>query len=238
MASMGTFIDPRSGKNISYTITQETEDLFAVAKRRKNGLLDLRCTYTKRLFKIIDKEKIKGMKQELKSTKKTIKELENNLWNKDYVIKKQSEIIEQCSKNGNCDKVDPSCNTCQICADVMIGQVELKCGHSLCPDCFAKHSRVSNVCPYCRDEFSSKPKKQREHIPDEVLYSIADTWSLTIWNNLNQGETTNYFYKQQEHNQSLTTDSGRALHLKWLVTENSKLIMKNMRAWYEAEVEI
>ena len=45
---------------------------------------------------------------------------------------------------------------CSICMDEMKGEVKLKCGHKLCPECFAQHSRKNNTCPFCRDEFSPK----------------------------------------------------------------------------------
>ena len=41
-----------------------------------------------------------------------------------------------------------------ICMEEMSGEVTLKCGHRMCPSCFAQHSRVSSACPYCRDEFA------------------------------------------------------------------------------------
>jgi|TARA_B110000444_G_C18718398_1_gene537218 hypothetical protein len=45
---------------------------------------------------------------------------------------------------------------CNICMDEMRGEVLLKCGHKMCPDCFARHSRKKNTCPFCRDEFAPK----------------------------------------------------------------------------------
>ena len=41
------------------------------------------------------------------------------------------------------------------------GNVTLKCGHEMCPECYAKHSRVNNTCPYCREVFAPEVKKER-----------------------------------------------------------------------------
>jgi|TARA_B110000285_G_C14915868_1_gene510177 hypothetical protein len=45
-------------------------------------------------------------------------------------------------------------NECAICMEDMKGRVTLQCGHILCPSCFARHSRVNNTCPFCRDVFA------------------------------------------------------------------------------------
>ena len=51
-------------------------------------------------------------------------------------------------------KSKPKKEDCSICMEEMSGEVTLKCGHRMCPSCFAQHSRVSSACPYCRDEFA------------------------------------------------------------------------------------
>jgi len=51
-------------------------------------------------------------------------------------------------------KPKPKKEECSICMEEMSGEVTLKCGHRMCPSCFAQHSRVSSACPYCRDEFA------------------------------------------------------------------------------------
>ena len=43
---------------------------------------------------------------------------------------------------------------CVICTDIMRGKVTLKCEHEMCPECFAYHSRVNHVCPFCRAPFA------------------------------------------------------------------------------------
>ena len=60
---------------------------------------------------------------------------------------------------------------CMICTELQDGNVTLKCGHEMCPTCFARHSRVNNTCPYCRDEFAEKVK-QPEKMPVQVAESI------------------------------------------------------------------
>ncbi len=74
-----TFNDPRNGKSVTVssimsdwtnTGKQMTyiEYLLADAKRRKNGNLDMRCTYTKHLIKLIDTDKLNKIKTKVKNT--------------------------------------------------------------------------------------------------------------------------------------------------------------------------
>ena len=58
-------------------------------------------------------------------------------------------------------------NECTICMESMQGRVTLKCGHVLCPSCFARHSRVNNTCPYCRDVFAPEVE-QRARISNNL----------------------------------------------------------------------
>lgn len=55
-------------------------------------------------------------------------------------------------------KTQPS-TQCAICMETIPGKVTLKCGHEMCPSCYAMHSRVNNTCPFCRDEFAPEIKK-------------------------------------------------------------------------------
>ena len=70
---------------------------------------------------------------------------------------------------------------CNLCMESMRdrGRVALKCAHEMCPECFAKHARVNHTCPFCRDEFSTKPKKQVK-MPSYQLDYIADNWADAI----------------------------------------------------------
>ena len=61
---------------------------------------------------------------------------------------------------------------CNICMDVMRGQVTLKCGHKLCPECFAQHSRKNNTCPYCRDVFSPQVEG-KARITEQLGYEMV-----------------------------------------------------------------
>ncbi len=68
---------------------------------------------------------------------------------------------------------------CSICMDVMRGEVTLKCGHKMCPECFAQHSRKSNTCPYCRDEFSPKIEgkaRLTQHLADEMVNDVIEDY--------------------------------------------------------------
>ena len=68
---------------------------------------------------------------------------------------------------------------CTICMDVMRGEVKLKCGHKMCPECFAQHSRKNNTCPYCRDVFCPKIEgKARisEQLGEEMVREVVDEY--------------------------------------------------------------
>ena len=67
---------------------------------------------------------------------------------------------------------------CLICTDPMQGKVTMKCGHEMCPTCFAKHARTNHTCPFCRDEFAPavKPKVS---MPIEVAESMVTMDTLT-----------------------------------------------------------
>tara|TARA_B110000261_G_scaffold31944_1_gene36637 strand:+ start:379 stop:750 length:372 start_codon:yes stop_codon:yes gene_type:complete len=57
------------------------------------------------------------------------------------------------------------------------GNVTLKCGHEMCPTCYAMHSRVNNTCPYCRDVFAPEVEKaatNQQRIPIEEAESLID----------------------------------------------------------------
>ncbi len=67
-------------------------------------------------------------------------------------------------------------NICNICMDEMKGKVTLKCGHEMCPLCFAKHARTHNLCPFCRDEFApATSNTTKPLIPRNVAESIVTT---------------------------------------------------------------
>ena len=68
---------------------------------------------------------------------------------------------------------------CTICMDVMRGEVKLKCGHKMCPECFAQHSRKTNTCPYCRDVFSPKvdgKARITEQLGEEMIKEVVDEY--------------------------------------------------------------
>ena len=55
----------------------------------------------------------------------------------------------------------------------------LKCGHKMCPECFAQHSRMNNTCPYCRDEFSQKIQEKprlSEEIANIMVREVVDEY--------------------------------------------------------------
>lgn len=69
----------------------------------------------------------------------------------------------------------PPSTECSICMETISGNVTLKCGHEMCPACYAMQSRVNNTCPYCRVEFAPKVKKPPPlRIPIQEAESIVE----------------------------------------------------------------
>lgn len=67
----------------------------------------------------------------------------------------------RCQQNG----------VCSICTETMKGRVTLRCGHEMCPTCFAMHSRENHRCPFCRDEFAPVVRKKVE-MPIQVAEAM------------------------------------------------------------------
>ena len=71
----------------------------------------------------------------------------------------------------------PAYTSCTICMETIQGNVTLKCGHEMCPTCYAMHSRVNNTCPYCRDVFAPEVEKaatNQQRIPIDEAESLID----------------------------------------------------------------
>ena len=122
--------------------------------------------------------------------------------------------------------------SCSICMEDMCGRVTLVCGHEMCPECFAQHSRVNNTCPFCREEFAPKPKKQSK-MPLYQIDSIAEMWadSVATWTPTN----SNYFKRQLLVNRS-KNDAQAEEHIRWLITANGKILMEKVKNWYDNDI--
>ncbi len=142
-------------------------------------------------------------------------------------------ISDKIHKNADASDDPPSC--C-ICTEVMEGRVFLKCGHEMCPDCFARHSRLSNTCPFCRDEFSSKPKKQVK-MPSYQLDYIAESWADTLEQPSNQNSNENYYARQIQHIFGCHDEIHAQSSLKFLIRENAKILMNKVKTWYDNDIE-
>jgi hypothetical protein len=134
------------------------------------------------------------------------------------------------------DEPTPSCS---ICMEDMRGRVTLVCGHEMCPDCFAQHSRVNNTCPFCREEFAPKPKKQSK-MPLYQLEGIAAGWAEYVTMPTAQ-EGTGYFRRQADTliNKNDGTLAGRLAvetHIQWLITANGKILMQKVKDWYDNDI--
>jgi hypothetical protein len=121
--------------------------------------------------------------------------------------------------------------TCLICTEPMKGRVTLGCEHEMCPDCFAQHARLNNNCPFCREEFAPAPKKQTK-LPVELLGTIADQWASGEYQ---WSAPQDYFEKQRMINLN-RTEGGGVEHLRWLVRENGKILMKKVKDWYDKDI--
>ena len=109
---------------------------------------------------------------------------------------------------------------CAICMEDMSGRVTLKCGHEMCPECFANHARVNHTCPFCRDDFAAK----RKSIPQEGIAVIAEELYES---------TEDYFMKGAQIIQS--TDLVEGTHyLEYLIKMNAILLGRKVAQWYDA----
>jgi hypothetical protein len=179
----------------------------------------MRCKKNKEWLSKQKEIQVKTLRGELADLKTKNSSLETRMLRQNKTIKKLS--------GGKEKELDPENYECTICMEPMKGQVSLSCGHEMCPDCFAQHSRQNNTCPFCREEFSCKPKKPPEPMPDSVVEAIVDCWSTKI--------SVDYFANHTETHHNKKTPKEKEAHLRWLVTANSKVIIKNMiRPWYEA----
>ena len=123
--------------------------------------------------------------------------------------------------------------SCSICMEDMCGRVTLECGHEMCPDCFAQHSRVNNTCPFCREEFAPKPKKQTK-MPLETIHAIAEAWGDSV-----QRDTpnhSNYFRRQQLELELCASEIETERRIRWLILENGKILMEKVKRWYDKDI--
>ena len=185
---------------------------------RKNGSLDMRKKCNKDAERLIYIRKINALQTTILEKNKKIKQLEIRLKNQNKIIKTYN----------NCEELDKEDTDCIICCDVKIGTATLSCcGQEICISCFAKHSRVNNTCPFCRKEYAPKVKKPNKLCEISLDY-MANDWSNRIWN-------TGYFHRQQLINNNKSTPNESERHLEWLVRENGKILMKQVKNWYDVE---
>ena len=149
---------------------------------------------------------------------------------------RNKELQSRAALSNRDDEPTPSCS---ICMEDMNGRVTLVCGHELCPDCFAQHSRVNNTCPFCREEFAPKPKKQSK-LPLYQLDGIVEGWAEYVATPTAQ-EGTGYFRRQAVTLVSKNdgTLAGRVAvenHIRWLITANGKILMQKVKDWYDKDI--
>ena len=152
----------------------------------------------------------------------TISDLVQRVSNRDATIKN---LRSRMTLNTTNDDPEP---TCSICMENMCGRVTLVCGHELCPECFAQHSRLNNTCPFCREEFAPKPKKQVK-LPLYQLDSIAETWADLCL-------TREYTSRQRGMLLNMQSDVQEDAFIKCLVTANAKVLMEKVKNWYDKDI--
>lgn len=194
------------------------EELLKYAKEqelplRKDGSLDMRKKCNKKAERLMYRMQIIKLQTMISEKETIIKELKT----------KNNKLEKKCNVSEEEDK-------CVICSDKKIGTATLSCcGQEICISCFAKHSRVSNTCPFCRNEYAPKVKKPNK-LCDIALESMADNWSNTQY-------SRGYFHRQQISNNNKPTEHEKERHLEWLVRENAKILMKQVKKWYDVEFD-
>ena len=126
---------------------------------------------------------------------------------------------------------------CSICMDVMRGEVKLKCGHKMCPECFAQHSRKNNTCPYCRDVFSPKVEgKSRitEQLADEMISEVVEDYfdadeENEIDTKLNELLDLNTNEKVRINMAKIDIKSTIYAHMR----ETARLMYEDIEEWYD-----
>ena len=119
---------------------------------------------------------------------------------------------------------------CLICTEPMQGKVSLKCGHELCPECYAKHARLNNTCPFCRDEFAPKPKI-REKLPDESVAVMTNN----MFDPVVSGTPPTYFVDLTSRIISEGGGENSVAYLEYIMKTNMIIIGRQVMNWYNAE---
>ena len=146
----------------------------------------------------------------------------------EMAIEFDSALANERDKNRRfaCDKGDVVAETtCVICTEEMCGRVTLKCGHEMCPECFANHARVNHMCPFCRDEFAPK-REVRDNIPRESIVAMANQLC-------DPAEESDYFMRSAQIIQG--TDLVEGTHyIEYVIKMNAVLLGRRVAEWYDA----
>ena len=123
--------------------------------------------------------------------------------------------------------------SCPICMEDMCGRVTLVCGHEMCPECFAQHSRVNNTCSFCRAEFAPKPKKQSK-MPLYQIDNIVERWAYEPHWQPRWTAMTNMLCRRFDGRP--TGGAEAESYLQWIFTRESKTLMKKVKDWYDNDI--
>ena len=68
----------------------------------------------------------------------------------------------------------PTTPVCAICCDKMVSKATLKCGHTMCASCLARHARNDHRCPFCREPYAPPaPPVRRPLGADDLTDAIV-----------------------------------------------------------------
>jgi len=149
-----------------------------------------------------------------------------NAKNRDILLAKITELENTIKTNKALNSVEN--NTCPVCIEpITNGIVVLKCGHTLCPNCYACHARVNNTCPMCRDEFAEKPKTT-DPMPDQIRDSVVDA----LFENAPGGE--NEYFKRIATSIKMKSLDESTNTLVYLMKTNCRLACYGVIKWYDA----
>ena len=186
----------------------------------KDGTLDKRSKRNKNYIELKTRQKEQEYQETIAALKNEVAELKKTNATFQTMHKRDIKKINDLSGE---EVAEEEC--CVICMEPKSGIASLPCGHEFCTDCFAQHSRETNQCPLCRDEFTCKPKKS-EHLSEALINGMVDEWADNI--------DPYYFMRMVDRYGQKRTFSERALFLRWIVTRNAAMIIANkVRPFYE-----
>ena len=66
------------------------------------------------------------------------------------------------------------------------------------------------------------------------LDAIAELWAEQV--STTTPSNTNYFLRQRRRLWGMSSDIQAEQHLRWLITENGKILMRKVKDWYDNDI--